>query len=298
MLVAKGRPAVLTIEVRDFDGVLASPTGNVAVSVEDVDETVVASGNASQAAAGIYTYTLPTAVTGTLGVYTATATYTMSGSGYSQTIPVETVGNYLFEMHELRGFDRALENEEHYPAADLRAAREAVTMDLETAAQVAFAPRARRVTLSGNGWAEIFLPDVRVTEVDAVTLYDEDLGADDDEPIIGDELIDCEADLHTGIVTRTDGNIFPVGSNNVVIDYVHGYEVTPAPIKQAALILAAEYLIKSQLPARATSVSNDLGDFRISVANEDLNRPTGIPAVDSAIQKYGYRRPATGVGAV
>lgn len=297
MLVAKGRPAALTIEVRDYDGVLVAPTGNVAVVVKDVDETTVASGNASAGAeTGVYTYALGTAVTGDVGVFEATATFTVAGSTVTRTYPIDVVGDYLFEIHELRAKDRMLENEEHYPAEALRAAREAATTELETAAQVAFATRAARATLTGDGTPELMLPHVRITTVHGVTLYDEDRGVDDDNVLAGTDLEDIEVRPDAGILVRTDGQVFPTGSNNVVVDYEHGYQTTPAPIRQAALTLAVEYLVPSSLPARATSVSSDLGDFRISVANEDLNRPTGIPTVDAAIQKYGYRRPSLGAG--
>lgn len=295
MLVAKGRPAALTIEVRDFDGVLSAPTGNVAVVVKDVDETTVGSGNAAAGTeTGVYTYALPSAVTGNLGEYQATVTYTLSGSTVTRVVGIDVVGDYLFELHELRDRDRNLRNEQNYPAEALRQAREIATQELETAAMVSFSTRARKVTLSGDGTKELMLPDARVTSVVSVTLYDEDTGVDDDEDILGDELTDIEVRTDAGVLVRTDGAVFPWGSNNVEIEYLHGYETAPAKIREAALILAVESLVASGLPARATSQSTDLGEFRISVANEDLNRPTGIPAVDAAIQKYGYRRPSTG----
>lgn len=295
MLIAKGRPAVLTIEVRDFDGVLVAPSGSVAVVVKDVDETTVASGNATAGSeTGIYTYTLSSTVTGTLGKYQATATFTVSGSAVTRTYEVEVVGDYLFEIHELRAKSGRLQNESNFPAEAIRQARETATQVLEEAAGVSFATRAARAILSGESLPDLFLPHVRVTAVDGVTLYDEATGVDDDEAITGTALEDIEIKRDAGIIVRTDGNVFPYGSNNVVVDYEHGYETVPGEIREAAMTLAVEYLVESGLPARATSQSSDLGIFSISVSNPDLNRPTGIPAVDSAIKRYGYRGPAVG----
>lgn len=297
MLVAKNQPAHIHVEVRDYDGVLTAATGNVAVVIRDIDGTTVSSGNATASQhghdAGIYIYTLTNAVTGTLGLYEATATYTLSGSTYTRTYQIEVVEAYLFEINELRDRDSSI-TEVSYPADMIRAARDKVTEALESAAQVAFAKRVKRVTLSGEGTSQILLPDVEISEIISCTIYDEDTGTDTSDDITGNELLDIEVNRTTGLLTRTDGQIFPIGSNNVVVDYEHGYDAVPGPIRSAALTLAIEYLVPSALPARALSQSTDIGDFRISVANIDLGRETGIPMVDAAIQQYGRRRPRLG----
>lgn len=295
MLVAKGRPASLTIEVRNYDGVLAAATGNVVVTVKDIDNTTVGTGNASASpTAGVYTYAIPSAVTDSLGVYEATATYTLSGAPVTRVYSVETVNDYLFEIHELRDRDRALENSTNYPAERIRQARDEATADLERSAEVAFATRSTRQILSGNGTSRLLLPHLEVSAIIGVTLYDEDTGVDSSDDLTGTDLQDVEVDREAGVLIRTDGQVFPLGSNNVIVDYEHGYELPPAPVRQAAMTLAEEYLVPSGLPARATSQSTDLGNFRISVANEDLNRPTGIPSVDAVIAKFGRRRPRIG----
>lgn len=295
MLVAKGRPAVLTIEVRDFDGVLVAATGSVSVVVKDVDDVSVASGTASASdTTGVYTYSLPTGVTGSLGSYVATATATVSGSTVTLPYHVEVVGSYLFEIHELRERDRALENESNFPAEMIRRAREDATAVIERSAQVSFARRVSRVILSGDGSSTLLLPDVEVASILGCVVYDEASGVDVGDEVTGSELEDLEVNPATGVVTRTDGQAFPVGSNNVLIDYEHGYEYVPARIKTAAMILAEESIVPSGTPARATSQSTDLGDFRISVANVDYGRDTGIPEVDAAIALFGRRRPRLG----
>lgn len=294
MLVAKGRPAVLRVEVRNFDGILTAPTGSVSVVVKDVDDATVASGNASATATtGVYSYTLPTAVTGELGAYVAVSSCTVSGSTLTRTYEIDVVGDYLFEINELRDRDSSI-TEVSYPAEMVRDVREKVTQDLETAAQVAFSKRVKRAILNGDGSSSLLLPDVEVSEVLAVVVYGEDAGVDVGDDVTGTDLTDVEVDRTTGLMTRTDGQVFPAGSNNILVDYECGYDTVPGPIRAAALTLAIEYLVPSSMPARATSQSTDIGDFRISVANIDLGRETGIPAVDAAIQRYGRTRPRLG----
>lgn len=297
MLVAKGSPAHLHVEVRDYDGILSTPTGNVAVVVKDIDDTTVASGNAAASQhghdTGIYSFTLPTAVTGTLGVYIATATWTLSGSTVTRTYEIEVVSEFLFEIHELRDLDSSI-TESSYSADRIRAAREAATSELERAAQVSFSKRSKRVILNGDGTSKLVLPDVEVTEILGCTIYGEDTGADVADDVTGSEFVDLEVNRETGVITRTDGQWFPDGSNNVVVDYEHGFDYVPAPVRRAAMKLAIEHLVPSGLPARATSQSTDIGDFRISVANVDLGRWTGIPDVDSVIDQFGRPRPRLG----
>lgn len=291
MLVALNRPADLRIEVRDFDGNLASPSGSVTVSVEDASGSLVASGAATSSSTGIYAYALPIAVTGNLGVYEATATYVLAGVSSSITYGVETVGANLFEVNELREFESALSASADYSAAKIRAARDDATERLEQAAQVAFSPRRIRRRLSGDGTTRLMLPDVKVTEVHSVSVYGDDTGTDlVDDAFDATEVADVEVDGDAGVLVMTSGR-WPKGHLNVLVDYTHGYAAVPGPIRRAAMLLAVEALVPSALPPRATAQATDLGDFRISLANPDAGRDTGIPEVDAAIAAWGCRRP-------
>lgn len=294
MQVAQHRAAQLTIEVRNFDDALAAPTGNVAVVVTDVDGEQIASANAAASqTTGIFTYTLPSAVTENLGTYTVTATYTLAGYATTRTYPVETIGNYLFEIHELRAYNSDV-TEARFSAAAVRLAREIATERLEKIAMVAFSPRQRRVLLSGTGTESIMVPDVYITDVVAATLWESQIGADDSDELTPTEVGDVVVDRDAGLLIRTDGDLWHEGTQNIEIDYVHGYEITPDPVKRATMILAVEQLVSSGTPARATSQATDIGDFRISVANMDLGRYTGIPDVDAVIDTFGRRRPRLG----
>lgn len=285
MLVALNRPATWRVEVRDFDGELATPTGSVTVSLTDAADAPVASGAATAGATGIYTYALPSDVTGTLGVYTATASYVLAGVSASVTETVETVGNYLFDVADLRAHQVELAASATYSAERIRDERDTATQRMETAGQVAFATRRRRVTLDGSGITRLLLPDVEVTRLVSCTLHVGDV----DTVLTADELADVDIDRLAGMLIRAEG--WPSERASVTVVYEHGYTVTPGPVRKAAMILAAEALLPTLLPARATSQSTSLGDFRVSTANPDAGRETGIPEVDAVIGTYGRRRP-------
>lgn len=295
MRVALNRPAQVRIETRNYDGTLTAPTGNVAVIVKDLDDTTVQSGNATLVAdtTGIYTFNLSsTTVLDTLGIYSVTATFTVSGSSSTVTIPVEVVGDHLFEIHELRAFDTALSDDTRYTAEEIRIARDFATERLEEAAQVALTTRLKRIVIDGSGLTSLVLPDTEVTNFISATNLEEEFGADTEDDLTATELLDVEAKIE-GILIRTDGNAWTAGTQNWIVEYEHG--ITNSSIwKRPAMILAVEALVRQALPYRATSQSTDLGEFRISVANPTIGRDTGIPEVDAIIHLHGRRRPVVG----
>lgn len=297
MRVALNRPAHVHIETRDYDGTLTAATGNVAVVVKDLDETIVQSGNAVAGQhghdAGVYVFALsPSTVLDTLGVYTLTATFTVGTDAQTITIPIEVVGNHLFEIHELRAFDPALADDTRYTAEEIRIARDYATERLEEAAQVALTTRLRRIVIDGSGISSLVLPDTEVTNFISATNLEEETGVDTEDDLTATELLDVEAKIE-GILVRTDGNDWTYGVQNWIIEYEHG--IANASIwKRPAMILAVEALVRQALPYRATSQSTDLGEFRISVANPSIGRDTGIPEVDAIIHNHGRRRPVVG----
>lgn len=298
MRFALNRPAHIHIETRNYDGALTAATGNVVVTVKDADGTTVQSGNAAAAQhghdAGVYVFDLSAIdVLDTLGTYTLTATYTVSGSQSVVDYPFEVVKAHLFEIHELRAFDPALSDDTRYTAEEIREARDLATERLEEASQVSLVRRRKAITIDGTGYSWIVLPDTEVHEVISASVYDEEVGADTEEGLTATEILDVEVKPE-GILVRTDGKNWPLGTKNIVLDYEHGLDPTPAPFKRAAMILAVENIVRQALPYRATSQSTDLGEFRISVANPSIGRDTGIPEVDAIIQLHGRRRPVVG----
>jgi len=292
MYAALNQPTRLRIETRDYDGNLATPSGSVTVNVSDkLQNEIVQTGTASATSTGVYELTLGNDVITELGPYEATAIYTISGATSSVTYAVEVIGNHLFEIGELREMDNSLSSSTTYTPAQIRKARDEATQRIENAAQVPFSRRIKRATLSGDGTTRLMLDDTDIIEVMSVEIYGEDVGTDlIDEDFTAIELADVEIDAKEGVLVRTDHD-WPEGHDNIIVEYEYGYQTTPGPVRRAAMLLAIEALVPSSLPPRATAQSTDLGDFRISLANPDAGRDTGIPEVDAVIAQYGRRRP-------
>lgn len=295
---ARNRAGTVAFTVRNEDGTPTNPTGNVTVTVLDSSDTVVASGTATQAQGQAHdcTYALPSGVRSTLGVYTVRFGYTLAGVQETVDVPVEVVSALLFDVADIRDRYPDVSNANRYTSSDIRAARDEATERLEEAAQVAFATRRTVQTLSGDGTSRLLLPHVMVSGIHSVTVYaDTTVGADAvDDAFDATELADVEIDGDAGVLKRVDGDMWPRGHQNVVVDYEHGYDTPPEPVRRAAMKLALEALVPSALPSRAMSQTTDLGEVRYMMANPEANRPTGDPEVDAAILQFGRRRPSVG----
>lgn len=74
------------------------------------------------------------------------------------------------------------------------------------------------------------------------------------------------------------------------VGYEHGYDEPPETLRRAALIAAADVLLRgaSGLSERTRSVTNDLGVVQ-QFSFPGLDHPTGIDFVDSAIRAHDHR---------
>jgi hypothetical protein len=129
------------------------------------------------------------------------------------------------------------------------------------------------------------LPDLEIQSIYAITVGSTAWTA----PQIATLTID------DGVVwLATDSPIatWTEGHRNVTIHYTHGEPLAPGAITRAALMLAREYLLKTDIPGRATATS--IGDqmFRLTIAGRD--GVTGLPEVDAAIQQFGRKSYAIG----
>lgn len=275
-----GRASTLSFAVKNEDGeaVTVNPVPRVTIT-DDAGVAIVTNQNTTLAS-GLYTYALPSDVRNELGVYTASYSYTLNSQAVVLEVSFEVVGNHLFEIADLRAYDDVIADAVDYPSAKIALERDAATERIENAADVAFTSRVTRQTLSGDDTTKLLLPHVEVVELL--------------EAYIGDTALDVdEIEVRREGVLVYDG-FWDLGTNNIEVRYRHGYGVTPAPVAHAAKILTIDYVVPSALPARATSQSTDVGDFRIAIANVDAGRDTGIPEVDAVIARFGRRRPVLG----
>ena len=277
-LVTSGTYA-LEVATPDENGTLYTSTTPWTIAIKDGAGTaVLASTSATGKVSGIL-YTAAYSVLAALDTYICTWTGKKSSDTKEWQSIIEVCGGYLFEIAEMRAFDLAFTSATTYPDAKMRAARIAAEQRLERACRVAFVPRARRVTLAGGGTPDLFLPDNAVRRVMSLSV--------DGTAFSADELAALDV-REWGRVTHGDGYAFDSGAV-VKVFYEHGMDYPDAPVVQAAMLLAREYLVRSALSSRAISEATDVGFLRLSVAGPD--RPTGLPEVDAVITDFGRRRP-------
>lgn len=280
----------------DDDGAHHNVKAPLTLTIKDGGGTTIYTGTPTLHS-GHADSTIPLATLPKLDSYTFnyTATTDPGNVAVAWTDTIEIVGGYIFEISELRAQDRAFLDANKYPTETLKAVRTAVENVIEgaRAAQVAFVPRGRRVKLDGNapdfrqGWQPLMYgndyrtllaPDYEIRKIHSVK-------------IDGTALTQAEIDeigISDNQLWRSNGvqwPAWPFGHRNIELHYEHGLDQPTGAIRRAALILAREYLIKSDLPGRATATS--IGDqiFRLTIAGRD--GLTGIPDVDAAIKNDG-----------
>lgn len=142
----------------------------------------------------------------------------------------------------------------------------------ERLARIAVSPTTQTISRVGDGRASLVLPHLPVLSVAAVT--------------VDGATLDSSAywvDPVSGILTLRSGRF--TLSYPVEVTYTHGLTEPPGAVVNAILQRALELLIPSELPARTTSVANDLGFNRISIAGRDGS--SGIPDFDATAALFG-----------
>lgn len=266
-----------------MDLLLADTTGSVALSVFDqagdpVDMDALPVVTVKDGAGGtLSTGTATSTGTGTYAFPVAPAlldTLTVLWEGEISTNPAsfttyaEAVGAVPLVPADIRAVDEDLADDTKYPDARVQSAIEQAWEILERNMRIGIVPRGRRVTLDGSGTTDLLLPDLH-----PIAVYTVDGAAASD--------VDC---YDSGIAYRSGG--WTAGRRNVSLHYAHGFTSTPEPVLGALITLTVDKLITRATPGRATSLSTDVGAFRLTIAGRD--GPTGIPDVDAVIDQFGY----------
>lgn len=264
----------LTATAYDADGASAAITTPVSVTIYR-NGAEVATGTPT-INSGVLSYDVAVTLLTELGIYDAIWAGTAGGEAWQWETDFELVSGFYFTIAELRASQRELENENLYPDAILEAKRDEAEADFEEIANRAFLPRAQTVTLRGGN--EILLlphhdPRSVVSVVSGGTELD--LTGVEVDPLIGGLR-------HPGV--------WPSGL--LTVSYTYGLDAPNAAVKRAVMMLAKEYAIPSSIPSRATVMTNEVGSYRISVA--DKTGKTGLPDVDAAAARYGCHVPVGG----
>lgn len=255
----------------DSDDAACDMTGTLGITISDGAGTTVHSGTPTTATTGA-TFACDVTELPYLDVYTAVWTGDVEAAAQEFTTRFELVGDYLFETADLRAYDTAYADTTKYPTTKLRLARTWVEERIEHAAGVSFVPRGARERVFADGCTMLRLAWPRIRAVRSVSV--------DGTALTSTQL--AELVLHHRAVEWSTG--WTKGAL-VEIHYEHGYDGPPAPVTEAGLILAREYLVAKSLSSRATVESTDVGFFRLSIAG--AGGRTGVPEVDAVIADFG-----------
>jgi hypothetical protein len=253
------------------DGV-AVDAGTVTVGITRADGTVLVAAGAATTGSGTAArvYNLTTTHTALLDRLTVTWSSNLKGTLVSY---VEVVGGFLFSVADLAARVTG------FTTAQIVDMRMTVETEFENACGCAFVPRYARDTLDGNGGRSLMLrplvTSVRSASVDGSAFSAADLAA---------------------LTISTSGSVYSprawtCGTGNVLVGYEHGFQDTPAGVKQAALILAKTWLTgqRSPIDDRATTfASTDGGTYSLAVPGRG-GSTFGVPDVDAVVDRYDLR---------
>lgn len=280
--ILRAQPAALRVT-------FPAPPGAVAVDVARLDGTLLR--NAALAAVSGNAASIALTPADTALLDTLTASFTSATIG-TLTARVEIVGAVLFTVAEARAFDKLqLASAGEYGDEAIEEARERITDQFQRICGIAFVPRYRYSTIAGEDWYTWSLPDQPIIAIRAVGTRAP--GASTYVAYTPDQLAALESDLATGIVTR--GSMYygtslyselRLPSLTLRVGYEYGYAEPPPAIKRAALIVAANQLVTSNISERTMSFSDQNGQtFRY--ATPGIGRSYfGLPQVDAVLAQY------------
>jgi hypothetical protein len=268
---------VAKLQLSTFDSADApADATDVSLAITKPDGTVTTvalAGLTHTPSSGIYGYSLPLTMIG------PHVPITWAATGANQAADIRRLDVYgatICDPSELRARYADVASTATYPDSRVREALRGAVEQWNTLAGVSMAPFARRITRLGNGRPVMALPNARIRSV--VSLKIDGITVAPSQYYV---------DPTTSQLTLTSGS-FTVGKQ-VVVHYTHGLDSPPRAVVDAVMQRAIELLIPPQSGlGRMTSVANDLGYSRLSLAGRDGS--TGVPDFDATAALFGVKR--------
>lgn len=285
--ILRGSSALLDVTLLDQNGEPADAAGVLTVQVDKADGTnVLPAGSPTTDPVGAGTYQRSVTAPQTAALDVLSAVWSDAGDASTHRTLHEIVGGFYFSAAELRAFDDTLEDTTKYPTAKIQAVRREVEEECELITGTAWVPRYRRTRLSGKGIDSLLLPDWAPRTIRSVRAYSD---ATTYTAFTAAELAALDPAEH-GEITRLDGAVWTMGTQNLVVEYEHGFDRPPADLRHAAMTRCRSRLNmeKSGVPDRATSYVPEGGGGTFSIAQPGrAGFETGIPEVDAVYKRYG-----------
>lgn len=291
--ILAGTRADVTVTVTR-DGKRTTPTGTLTFAVVDADGTAIASGTptTSATAPGVLTATLTAAQLASVNDLTITwgGIVFDSEPAVSLTSTVEVVSAFLFTLEEMRKFENAqLSDQSKFPDAMLLEARDTITAAFEEILGYRLGLQYHRDVLNGDGTDTIHVKETRnVWTLRAAATRT--AGASTWTALTAGQLALCFVSGN-GIITREDGNTWPLGSANVRLSYEAGATPIPGELKRAGLLVVSQQVQPWNASRRAISVSNPDGTTVFATPGI-RGSYFGIPEADEVLHRLRRKVPA------
>jgi hypothetical protein len=262
-------------------------TGSVTTSLKRLDGTVVASGTGTLQGTGSGTYSYAVPASALVDTRTLDWTGTVAGAAVTARDIIEVVGGFYFTLKEARDAYPSLSDVNKYPSALLAAKRIVVEQECERIRRQAQVPRFGRFIVDGSGTTELIVPDMELRTCRAASIAGNAAGPFTALPAPSLAAIAAEP---SGVLIRTDGEVWPAGRRNVIVEYEYGLDSPDLSIVDASKA-RLRYIIsapRSGIPDRALSwTTNEGGTYRITVAGPES---TGDPDIDAVYKRGANER--------
>ena len=262
-----------------IDGTLTNASGSVTVTVTDeAGATVINSQSATKESTGVYYYDL--GISNTADVKKLYAVWTGTWESVSQKLRTnhEVMGFPLFTEAQARSFDISqLDSASDYPDATILEERAKITDLLEQWTGVSWTPKYNLVKMKGEKDRMISLPNFHINKLISVKILGETIAT-----------TNFEIDKGAGFIHRIDGS-FPEPTSAyplpIVVEYEYGWDYIRNGVDRIALKLLLDRIISSNIPDRATSFNDEIGNISLVTQGGNFKNPTRIPEVNQWIDE-------------
>ena len=265
------------------DGTLTDAGGSVTVTVTDEAGTTIIDGQtATKESTGVYYYDL--GISNTTEVNKLYAEWSGSWESVTQKLKThhEILGFPIFTEADARAFDIAqLSSASDYPDAKILEERAKITDLLEQWTGASWTPKYNRAKLVGDASRVLSVPHFNVNKVISVKILGETIATSN-----------FEIDNNAGFIHRTDGHFseatadFPLP---IVIEYEYGWDYLKNGVDRIALKLLLDRVISTNIPDRATSFNDELGNISLVTQGGGFKNPTRIPEVNQWIEENSMK---------
>jgi hypothetical protein len=188
------------------------------------------------------------------------------------------MGFPLFTEAQARSFDISqLDSASDYPDATILEERAKITDLLEQWTGVSWTPKYNLVKMKGEKDRMISLPNFHINKLISVKILGETIAT-----------TNFEIDKGAGFIHRIDGS-FPEPTSAyplpIVVEYEYGWDYIRNGVDRIALKLLLDRIISSNIPDRATSFNDEIGNISLVTQGGNFKNPTRIPEVNQWIDE-------------